>query len=246
MARGFSSIKDAEKKIEEKSIDFPNALWLRLPDDGDSAVVRFLEQGDEVYSYWYHDFSTYDARTGWQTKVPCLDQDDEGTPCPGCDAELKRSFQGLINVIWRDAPKFKRDEDGKVIKKNNELVIEGYEDQVAVWRGGITLFSRVLARKDVNFKGLSTRDFEVTREGSGLKTTYSVEPVLVDGESKNVPMTAADKKLAKEVYDLEKLANFVDADTFNKIIANQQNGDGNGEVDDEDVEQYLKAKPYSD
>lgn len=40
--------------------------------------------------------------------IPCLDQNDDGTPCPGCQSEHKsirgRSTKGLLNLIWRGGP----------------------------------------------------------------------------------------------------------------------------------------------
>lgn len=242
--RGFEAVKQASDRIDSATADYPNVLWFRLLDDGDEAVIRFLEQGDEVYSYWYHDFSTVDEANGWRTTVPCLDQDEEGVSCPGCDEGLARRFKGLVNLIWRNAPVFKRDEDDKVVKsKTGEYEIAGYEDQVAVWRGGITLFSKVLARKDVKYKGLTTREFEVTREGrkGDNKTTYSVEPHDID--EKPGPLKKADQALADEKYNLEEVANFVDEDTFRKIIKNRLNSD-NGESD-EDIKDFLtKDKPF--
>jgi hypothetical protein len=249
MPRGFAAIKAAAEKQNSNSFEYPSALLLKLPKDGDSAIVRFLEQGDDVYSYWYHDYSHVDKPNGWKTKVPCLDQDDEGVPCPGCREGWPRKFQGLINLIWRDAPIFKRDDEGKVEKKKNgEFVVEGYEDQVAIWRQGINLFSKTLPRKDVTYKGLGTRDFEITREGETMNdTTYAIEPVVIDGETKAVPLSKADKDLAKDKYDLEEFANFVDADTFEKIIAKRNSELEDGEEDDEeDIKAFLKTSPLKE
>lgn len=249
MPRGFSSIKQAAERIDKQTSDYPNVLLFKLLDDGDEAVVRFLEQGDEVYNYWYHDFSHVDPTNGWKTAIPCLDQEDNAEPCPGCEQGLPRKFKGLINLIWRDAPIFKRDSEGKVVKKKNgEYVVEGYEDQVAVWRGGIKLFSKVLARKDVKYKGLCSRDFEVTREGQrgDNQTTYSVEPADIDAKASK--LSKADQELADNKYDLEEVARFVDYETFEKII-NKKLGDAdessNGEATDkEELKGFLKDDPF--
>lgn len=242
--KGFEAIKQASEKIESVTSDFPNVLWFRLQDDGDNGVVRFLEQGDEVYSYWYHDFSTLDEANGWRTAIPCLDQDDKGDSCPGCDAGLSRRFKGLVNVIWRNAPVFERDQDGKVVKDSvtKEYKIEGYQDQVAVWRGGIQLFSKTLARKDVKYKGLTTRDFEVTREGrrGDSKTTYSVEPNDID--EKPGSLNDKDQALANDKHDLSEVAGFVTADVFQKIIDKRTSeSNGNGEAD---ISEFLSETPF--
>lgn len=243
MPKGFEAIKQAADKIDSATSDYPNVLWFRLQDDGDNAVVRFLEQGDEVYSYFYHDFSHVDEAQGWRTAIPCLDQEDTGESCPGCDAGMPRRFKGLINLIWRGAPVFKRDDDGKVVKSaNGEYEIEGHKDQVAVWRGGIQLFSKALARKDVKYKGLSTRDFEITREGrrNDSKTTYSVEPNDIDEQAG--PLAKADEALANDKYDLKDVAGFVTADVFTKII-NKRLSESNGNSDT-DISEFLSETPF--
>lgn len=240
MARGFASIEKAAKKID--SYGGSSALYLKLPNDGDEATVRFLEEGDDVYSYWFHDFSHVDKGEGWKTKVPCLDQDEDGTPCPGCRDGLPRKFQGLINIIWRDGPVFAKNDDGSIDWDKQT----GTGDVIAVWRQGITVFNKVLRRKDDKFSGLTTRDFDIVREGTEWNnTSYNVDPNDPDGGPQ--PLSAADKKLAEEKYDLEKLARTVDEDTFEQIIEKKLGDNENGEVSDEDVEDvtsFLRKEPF--
>lgn len=240
MPKGFGAIKAAADKMN--SGGGSNVYYFKLVNSGDSATVRFLEEGDDVYSYWYHDFTHVNKQEGWKTKVPCLDQEDDGTPCPGCEEDMPRKFQGLINVIWRDAPVYAKDSEGNIDWDKKK----GTADQVAVWRAGIELFSKVLGRKDVTYKGLSSRDFEIVRDGVKLNTSYSVEPVVIDGETKAVPLSKDDKALAKEKYDLEELARFVDYDDAKKIIEKkiaEYDGDDSDD-DDEDVSAFLKKKPF--
>lgn len=247
MARGFAAVKEAANRIDSSSKDTsdwgPSVLFLKLPKDGDSAVVRFLEQGDDVYSYWYHDFSSIDKRNGWKTKVYCLDQEDEGVPCPGCENELPRKFQGLINLIWRDAPKYERDENNRFARDDNGNIIQkGTEDQVAVWRAGIKVFTS-LGKKDVASKGLTSREFVIERSGEDLQnTTYSVEPEDYDaGASK---LSAADKKLEKEKYDLEKIARAdITYDQAEEFIQNKLD-DSDSSDDDTDIDKFLPDRPF--
>src|SRR5687768_1883316 len=103
MPRGFSAVKNASKKFNDDGEKGPSVLYVKIEGDGDTAVVRPLEAGDDIYFWNYHDFSGKE-KDGWQTKIPCLDQEADGTPCPGCEAGLNRGFQSLVNVIWRDAP----------------------------------------------------------------------------------------------------------------------------------------------
>lgn len=243
MARGFASIEKAGKRIDSYG-GGGNALYLKLPKHGDEATVRFLEEGDDVYSYWFHDFSNVDPGEGWKTKVPCLDQEDDGTPCPGCREDLPRKFQGLINIIWRDGPVYAKKDDGSIDWDNQT----GTGDVVAVWRQGITVFNKVLRRKDDKYSGLTTRDFDILREGTSFNdTSYSVEPNDPDAGKK--ALSAADKKLAADKYDLEKLARFVDEDTFEQIIDKKLGESSNGDGDDDDLDDvagFLKSQPLRD
>jgi hypothetical protein len=244
MPRGFGRIQKAAEKLAENSSEYQPVLKLRLPDSGDSATVRFLEQGDDVYSYWYHDFSHVNPKEGWKTKVPCLDQEDEGKPCPGCRDDMPRRFQGLINLIWRDAPLYKRDEDNRVVKKNGEYVVDSYEDQIAVWEAGIEVFKQ-LAKKDVSWNGLASRDAEVTREGLKLNTKYYVEPADLDSGPTDI--SKEDEELVENKYDLEQVARFADADHFEKIVEKYgKSEDDDAEEDDGDIEEWLNDKPFED
>src|SRR5450631_2605987 len=70
--------------------------------DGETARVRFLEQGPELT--WAQTHRVRNQYGGYNDLV-CLDQDDEGTPCPACQSDnddiRKRSSKGFVNVIWR-------------------------------------------------------------------------------------------------------------------------------------------------
>jgi len=180
-------------------------LWFKLKNDGDTAVVRFLEQDKDVKWCWMHEVPKEGAQ--WGDEIPCRDQKRTGQErCPGCEQGLDRSFTGYINLIWRDAPMLQRDGDGRPVRDgSNQYVIAGTEDQLAVWEAGITIFE-ILDSKNTAFKGLTSRDFRITRRGRARdpKTRYDIEPMLDnDGNSMPVPMTDADKKLAADKPDLK-------------------------------------------
>jgi len=185
MARGFASVKEAGRDIEARknaaSGDFPERVFFKI-DPGESATVRFLEQGDEVNWAWVH---TVDDGSQYGRKVVCRDQDEEGRrigeSCPGCEQDLKRSFRGVVNLIWREGG-----DDG--------------EDIVAMWMSGPRVFVDTLDPLESAYRGLGSRDFVVTRKGSGRDTSYSVLPANPDGGAQ--ALSAADKKLAKEKFDL--------------------------------------------
>lgn len=206
MARGFSAVRTASKDISERKNsggNFTSKRFLKIG-DGEDAVVRFLEQGDEVVSAWFHNV---DIGRKFPVLVPCIDQDAEtgervGKECPGCESndkdEAKRRFKSVLNVIWRNAPVYEVDSEGKTDWKS----VVGYEDTVVLWQPGIEV-SEDLNMLDEDYNGLSSRDFKIRRRGSGLDTKYSVSPANPDGGAS--PMSDEDKALAENKYDLNEI-----------------------------------------
>lgn len=200
--RGFESARQAAEAINARknSGGGGGVFYLSLPKMNDSAAVRFLEQGDEIYWCWAHEVPRSDR--SWGDWIACRDQDGSNIgECPGCDAELTRRFKGYINIIWRNAPVYKRNAEGRLERdsRTNERIITEHKDQVAVWNQGIQVFEE-LDSKDATFKGLSSRDFKITRKGEGTNTRYSIDPADPDGGPK--PFSDADTTLAAEKYDL--------------------------------------------
>ena len=210
MPRGTEGVRQAARDIQarKESGGGGGKNWFKLG-DGETAVVRFLEQGDAVAFSWGHEVPV--EGRDWGRFVPCRDQDElgnrHGEPCPGCERNLKRTFKGFINLIWRDAPKLARNSEGRLLNTNGEVWKKGdtpkqigVEDQVALWSCGITVYEE-LDGKDVNYRGLGSRDFKVQRLGKQLNTRYRIDPA--DPDAGAVPMSEADKELAKEKYDLD-------------------------------------------
>jgi hypothetical protein len=209
MPVGMKGVRGVVQDIEARknSSGGGGPLWLKVG-DGESVTVRFLEQGEDVKWAWCHEVPQ--AGQQWPRLVVCRDQDEagqqSGEPCPGCEANYKRKFQGWINVIWRDAPVFEREkpEPGKTfgrMKKgpDGRLIQQGTEDQVAVWQAGVVVFEE-LDGKDVTYKGLTSRDFVIKRRGTGMATKYTIEPA--DPDAGPVVMSSNDKKLAEGKQDL--------------------------------------------
>lgn len=203
MPRGFGGVEAAQQDIEARKNAGGSGgkLFFKLA-DGEVADVRFLEQGDEVNWAWVHELPPAPNRIVGD-KIPCRAYDEEGVftgeNCPGCDRQYKRTFQGAINLIWRNAPVFARDENGRIVKNGNAPVVTDHKDQIAVWVQGITVFNE-LSEKDSTYRGLSSRDFKIRRRGKGLSTKYSIDPSDPDGGPK--ALSASDEELAAEKYDL--------------------------------------------
>jgi hypothetical protein len=198
MPRGFEGVKKASAEVEaRRGSGGPGALWFRLQ-AGEEAIGRFLEQDGDVVWAMVHEVPV-EGRS-WGRDVPCLDQEKDGTPCPGCEADLPRKFKGYINVIWDNAPVFHRDEQGKLVKdKQNNPVITGHKPQVAVWSSGIRLFDNLGEIND-SYKGLRSRRFRIKRKGEGLSTTYVINPE--DPDSGPQPFSKEETKLEEDKYDL--------------------------------------------
>lgn len=221
MPRGFSGVRKAAAQIEARRNsggNFPQALYFQLG-DGESATVRFLEQDDDIAWCWVHEVAV-EGRS-WGREVPCLDQDDEDEPCPGCERELKRKVKGYINLIWFDAPVYKRDKEGKLVKVDGEKIISHKDDQVALWTSGVRLFEE-LDETNESYKGLRSRRFKVKRKGTKLNTKYTIKPEDID--SGKQPFTDEEDELEEKKYDLGE---FMKIPTYEEFISILEGGNGN-------------------
>ena len=204
MAKGFNSVATAAEDIRTRKNaggTFINRRYFRIK-DGEEAVVRFLEQGEEVNSAWFHQTPPTDSRR-YGDLVPCRDQDSEtgeriGEDCPGCEKNYKRKFRLIINLIWRNAPIFGETDDGKT-DWNNTV---GFEDTVAVWDCGSEV-AEDLQMLENDYNGLSSTDFKIRRRGAKLDTKYSVVPA--DVNKLESPLSKNDLELNKNKYDINEI-----------------------------------------
>lgn len=249
MAKGFGFVNEAAKQTQGSG----SSLWggkliFKLPDDGDTANVRFLpdEDGEYVFGAWHHEVPV--EGRAWGDQVPCIAQDEDGNrtddDCPGCEADLKMKFKGYILLIWRDGPVYKKDEQGKVVKDNQgNLKQIGEKDQIAIWSSGPRLFEN-LGEIHEGYSGLGSRDFKVKRKGKGKDTTYTIVPVNPDGGKK--AMSSSDKKLVKEnEIDLNEFIRPPSYDDFQARLEGRStsSSNGNGESNS-DSESAAASNPF--
>lgn len=186
--------------------------WLRI-EDGEVVTVRVVDVGADFKDAYVHrvPMTTEDDdgnEKSYFSDVPCLDQDEQGVPCPGCKKNLPRRYKFWCNVIVRDH----EDEDGKTA------------DRIMILSGGINL-ARKLGKMDAKH-GLINRDIEIEREGVKKKTKYDAD--WADDE--NVPLSDADEKLVEKKHNIAKYAEPPSFEDFFKP-ASQRGGDD----DDDDT-----------
>lgn len=219
MPRGFDGVREASAQLSKRGTGGgPSSLWFRLR-SGEETTVRFLEAGEDINWVMTHDVPV--EGRAWGKAVPCLDQERDGTPCPGCERDLPRKFKGFINVLWVDAPVFKRDAEGKMVRDRlNDPVIIDNKPQVAIWSSGIRLFED-LAEIDANYKGLSSRRFKVKRKGEKLDTKYVINPEDIDAGQQ--PPTPEEQALIDQKYDLTP---HVTPGTYDEFMSELNGGGG--------------------
>lgn len=107
MPRGTAAFSKHQQAAEQRQAEYAGtkADYFGLS-GGEVAVVRFLEQGEDIAFCNYHRVPMPGRE--YPQDVACLDQDEVGEPCPGCQSEHKsirgRSLKGLFNLIWRGGP----------------------------------------------------------------------------------------------------------------------------------------------
>lgn len=161
--------------------------------DGQEAVVRFLQQAEDIE--WARKWKLPPSSNfPYGELVNAVDQHEDGTPDPGYAAGLKNSFKAYPTLIWRNAPVYQKDNEGKVVKDpNGAKVITGFADQVAIWECTFSVYD-TLQDVEGSYRGLMSRDFRVKRKGGGLDTEYLVFPADVDGGPQ--PMSQQDQQIA--------------------------------------------------
>lgn len=223
-ARSGRSLGNVDTNIKRSAKRYKTAGWVKIP-DGESAVVRVIDVGKDFRDGFVHpvDFERKGGKT-FTRDVMCLDQDDDGTPCPGCRDDLDRRYKFWCRVIEREAPK--ENDSGKTI---------GYEDEVKILSSGKRLVGAL--NKKHKKRDLALRDIEIEREGKGWDTDYSVE--WVDEEDN--PLTDEDLKLIEDSdVDLDRYTTIPDFDDFYELP------DRDGDDDDEKPgERAKRGSPFA-
>lgn len=205
---GIGRVAKAEEQSKRRRAA-GDIKWLKL-DDGDEVIVRGFPP-DEFFKDGFTHRTPIEVKgkTYYVDKM-CLDQDDDGTPCPGCKDELQRRYKFWWPVIARD---YAENDDDKAA------------DTVVVWSGGITVAKMLnkLARK----RDLSKRDLVVSRSGS---TKDDTEYDIDWEDDEDVPYSTKDKKLLEKAPDLKRYTQIPEFDDFYKGFGDDDDEDSNEEV----------------
>lgn len=237
MSFDFSKVNAASRAIADKAQSYSGPrgfIYFRLPNDGDEANVRFIS----AEAAFCHQVTMPNKK--YPDWVPSLDQSqpyvDGSSDCPMAQAGLRRALRGWISLVWRDAPLYKRDDDNRMVKDQyGNLVQVGTEDQIAVWTVGIQVMEE-LAAINAKYKGLSSRDFTVTRKGQGLKTSWSILPADVDSGPQ--ALSSEDEKLVETAPDLKQFTIAPEREKLLGMISGAPSG-GSG-----NLEQAMSTNPF--
>jgi hypothetical protein len=209
---GGRGLGNVEANIKKSASRFKKAGWVKI-EDGGSTVVRVVDVGDDFRDGFVHpvEFSPKRGRS-FTRDVMCLDQDDDGTPCPGCRDDLERRYKFWCRVIEREAE-----------QENDAGKVTGYKDEVKILSSGKRLAGAL--NKKQKRHDLSMRDVEIERDGQGWDTDYGVEWV----DDKDVPLTKDEIKMIEDAgLDLDRYASIPDFDDFYELP------DRDGDSDDDD------------
>jgi hypothetical protein len=139
-----------EQRREQAMSQFgPKADYFTL-NAGEIAVVRFLEQGEELAYASCHRIRTSQGR--YPNDVLCLDQYDDGTPCPFCASDSKeirgRATKGFVNLIWRG---------GQWIQSVNQHILSENEQRISAGQPPFMTYALAPVYKR-NQQGVPERD----------------------------------------------------------------------------------------
>lgn len=181
--KGWGVVAKKAKEQENNAKNSYNEFWLA---EGETAVVQFLD--DEPFCVEGH---TVKNSKGKYTFVPCqLNTKRHCLLCEDGGEHITGSWKAIFKVAdfrgsWdADKKRFKHD---KAVEK--------------VYLMGAGLTEQLKAYADKKKKDLTQMVFEITRSGSGKKTTYNIEQAWDDDEDR--PMKPI--KFKSEIADLEEL-----------------------------------------
>jgi len=145
-------------KQREQSQNFILDFWL---DDGESAVVRFLNE--EPVTFRQHYIPGAKNEKFYTCLEGTTDEDGNRVQCPFCSAGNKPSFRGGFLIVDRSKDTWESNGEQREATNQIKLFTQGIK-VMKVLKG--------LAEK----RDLTQWDMEITRTGTGTETQYNFIP----------------------------------------------------------------------
>lgn len=182
--KGYEAVRVEKKRQEDARENMGNRLFrFFLSKDGAEARVRFLTE--EPINFNEHTVKVYSGGKERYNNVICSGEDD----CTLCADDDKPSFKGAF-LIWDYSEYESKDKNGKkkTVKGSLKLYVAG---------------TRVLSQLDrlSSRYGLTSRDYEISRAGSGTDTTYMFERTDEDGKLTKAQITNMLTENMKKEFD---------------------------------------------
>lgn len=164
MPVGLDKIKQNADQAAKRQADFDSGAsefkrYMMLK-NGDTARVRFLEEGASVWFVHTHELPKKPGQQ-FADKILCADQAlsdveantyaDGSRACYACQMGVKRGTKVLINLIRFDEPKLTRDAQGGAVKDAaGNYVFDGTEPALLIWDCSQTLGGRLAYLESVH------------------------------------------------------------------------------------------------
>ena len=209
-------------------------------DPGETKIIRFLLEGDEIVLTALHEF----VQCVDNTKRSFVCRREIGEECELCtNPDVKRREVAYSIAVWREAVKT----EGKTVFRTKTEEIEVDENgkkvkKVVPWVG-------ILQQAPRNFWSwfwsaydregtLLNRDYSITRNGQGMETTYA--PYNENEQEFDVAKVAEYKPDLEEMLTYLASREYYDAKLYGKVV--EKDGEtSSGTITDEDLEKLKKA-----
>lgn len=218
-----SALGNVDANIDRPSRKFKKDEFVYF---GDGVVIgRIVDTGKAFKDGYVHPVEGK-AKSGktYTRDIMCLDQDDEGVPCPGCADDLDRRYKFWTRFIVRDAE--------KVNAKGKSI---GYEDRVMLLSSTSKRLLTAINKKNKKYD-LAMHDVEIERSGEGFDTQYELEVLDTDDPA---DLSKADKNLVENSeIEIKKYIKIPEFDEFYET-------DNSNDDDDDDVGEKSKRRGSS-
>ena len=231
LAKGIKTMKDTQKKIQA-SMKASGGRYIGIGDT-ESFLFRFMLNEDSIINGYFHRVPMEQSDRKWTQDTLCL-----GDDCPYCssdDANISKKSYKFLTWVWvyyklHTNP----DDEGKwePVERDEGTFYQEKIDKAMILKQGY-YFSRLLTAIYAKYHSLIDRDYDCTRTGTGLDTSYSLFP-----EDKKV----MPKKVKAAIKELDSIESIIDGDKSDskpkpkpkskkKAIAEEE------EVEEEEVEE---------